>query len=65
MGLTTSEMLAVVAGIERSDFYKSMTTLHDHKVWQDVYHVMTPVAKVAYVKVTMRGEAPVIQFKEK
>lgn len=65
MGLTTSEMVAVIAGIERRDFYKSMTTLYDHKVWQDVYHVMTPVAKIAYVKVTMRGETPVVQFKEK
>ena len=65
MGLTTSEMLAVIASMERSDFFKSMTTLHDHKVWQDVYHAMTPAAKVAYVKVTMRDDAPVIQFKEK
>ena len=65
MGLTTSEILAVIAGMGRGDFYKSMTTLHDHKVWQDVYHVMTPVAKIAYVKVTLRGETPVIQFKEK
>jgi motility quorum-sensing regulator/GCU-specific mRNA interferase toxin len=65
MGMTMSEMLAVVAGMERGDFYKSMTTLHDHKVWQDVYHVETPVAKTAYVKVTMRDDAPVIQFKEK
>jgi motility quorum-sensing regulator / GCU-specific mRNA interferase toxin len=65
MGLTTAEMLAVIAGMERRDFFKSMTTLHDHKVWQDVYHVMTPVAKIAYVKVTLRNDAPVIQFKEK
>ena len=65
MGLTTDEMLAVIAGMKRGDLYKSMTTLHDHKVWQDVYHVMTPVAKVAYIKVTMREGAPVIQFKEK
>jgi motility quorum-sensing regulator/GCU-specific mRNA interferase toxin len=65
MGLTTSEMLAVIAGMERGDFFKSMTTLHDHKAWQDVYHVMTPAAKIAYIKVTMREAAPVIQFKEK
>ena len=65
MGLTTSEMLAVIVGLERSDFYKSMTTLHDHKVWQDVYHAMTPVAKTAYIKLTMREGALVIQFKEK
>jgi motility quorum-sensing regulator/GCU-specific mRNA interferase toxin len=65
MDLTTSEMLAAIAGLGRSDFYKSMTTLHDHKVWQDVYHVAVPTEKTAYVKVTMRDAAPVIQFKEK
>jgi len=65
MGLTTADMLAVIAGMERGDFYKSMTTLHDHKVWQDVYHVMSQVTKIAYIKVTMREGAPVIQFKEK
>ena len=65
MGLTTSEMVAVIASLDRSCFYKSMTTLADHKVWQDVYHAETPVNKVAYIKVTMRENAPVIQFKEK
>ena len=65
MGLTTAEMLAVVAGLSRRDFYKSMTTLAVHTVWQDVYHAMTPVRKEAYVKVTLRDSALVIQFKER
>lgn len=65
MGLTTPEMLAVMAGLSLGDFYKSMTTLADHRVWQDVYHADTPVGKAAYIKVTMRDNAPVIQFKEK
>jgi motility quorum-sensing regulator / GCU-specific mRNA interferase toxin len=65
MGLTTSEMLRVVASLSRSDFYKSMTTHRDHKTWQDVYHADTPTGKAAYIKITMRDEAPVIQFKEK
>jgi motility quorum-sensing regulator / GCU-specific mRNA interferase toxin len=25
--------------MERSMFFKSMTTFADHRVWQDVYHV--------------------------
>jgi hypothetical protein len=45
--------------------YKSMTTYADHRVWQDVYHVATPVRKDAYIKITLRDAAPVIQFKEK
>ncbi|MDQ5935726.1 MAG: motility quorum-sensing regulator / GCU-specific mRNA interferase toxin [Cyanobacteriota bacterium erpe_2018_sw_21hr_WHONDRS-SW48-000092_B_bin.40] len=65
MGLTTPEMLAVIASLSVQDFYKSMTTYADHQVWQDVYHAATPSKKEAYIKVTMRATAPVIQFKEK
>ena len=65
MGLTTAEMLAVIASLMRRDFYKSITTYADHRVWQDVYHAATPVRKDAYIKVTLRDAAPVIQFKEK
>ncbi len=65
MGLTTAEMLAVIASLPRRNFYKSMTTYADHRVWQDVYHADTPVNKQAYIKITLRDLAPVIQFKEK
>ncbi|MBI4183061.1 MAG: type II toxin-antitoxin system MqsR family toxin [Proteobacteria bacterium] len=65
MGLTTAEMLAVIASLSRRDFYKSMTAYADPRVWQDVYHAATPVRKEAYIKLTLRGVAPVIQFKEK
>jgi hypothetical protein len=37
----------------------------DHRMWQDVYYAATPARKEAYIKVTMRGTAPVIQFKER
>ena len=65
MGLTTAEMLAVIASLSRSEFYKSMTTFSDHRVWQDVYHAATPVGKYAYIKISLRDAAPVIQFKER
>lgn len=65
MGLTTAEMLKVFASLTRRNFYKSMTTYADHRVWQDVYHADTPANKKAYIKVTLRNEVPVIQFKEK
>lgn len=65
MGLTTAEMLAVIATLSRREFYKSMTTYADYRVWQDVYFAVTPVRKNAYIKVTLRDAAPVIQFKEK
>ena len=55
MGLTVDEMLGVIASLwAERDFYKSMTTHMDHRVWQDVYHGVTPLGTVAYIKVTMR-----------
>ena len=58
-------MLAVVSSLSRKHFQKSMTTYADHRVWQDVYHAPTPARLEAYIKITLRGTAPVIQFKEK
>jgi motility quorum-sensing regulator/GCU-specific mRNA interferase toxin len=58
-------MLAVIASLSRRTFYKSMTAYADNRVWQDVYHAATPVKKDAYIKITLRNEAPVIQCKEK
>jgi len=65
LGLTTAEMLKVIASLSRRQFYKSMTSYADHRIWQDVYHAPTPAEKDAYIKITLRDTAPVIQFKEK
>ena len=66
MGLTDANMLAVVCSLCHENFYKSMTSFADHTLWQDVYHAMTPVDKIAYIKVSRPDEGrPVIQFKEK
>jgi motility quorum-sensing regulator/GCU-specific mRNA interferase toxin len=65
MGLTTGEMLTVIASLTRREFYKSMTSYADHRVWQDVYHTEAPVRKEAYIKITLRNAAPVIQFTER
>ena len=65
MGLTSAEMLGVMASLTRRNFYKSMTSYADHCAWQDVYHAATPVRKEVYIKITLRGTSPVIQFKEK
>jgi motility quorum-sensing regulator/GCU-specific mRNA interferase toxin len=47
MGLTSREMLAVIAGLTRRNFYKSMTTYADRNIWQDVYYSPTPVGREA------------------
>lgn len=65
MGLTGEEAVGVVLTLSRAMFYKSMTTLADHTLWQDVYHAPCPNGLTAYIKVTMREGAVVIQFKEK
>ena len=66
MGLRIPEMLEVVCSMTIANFYKSMTTYHDHTVWQDVYHAITYVGNLAYIKVSNpQGRGPVIQFKEK
>jgi motility quorum-sensing regulator/GCU-specific mRNA interferase toxin len=65
MGLSRVEAVGVVLALSGSMLYKSMTTNSDNKIWQDVYHAPCPNGKIAYIKLTMRDGAVVIQFKEK
>lgn len=66
MGLSVQEMMEVVCSMSIANFYKSMTTYHDHTAWHDVYHAITPVGSIAYIKLSNpHGRGPVIQFKEK
>ena len=65
MELSEREALSVVLGLQRSMLTKSMTTVASSQVWQDVYHAPCPNGKLAYVKVTLRADVVVIQFKEK
>ena len=56
-------MLAVIMSLTPADFYKSMTTHADHKVWQDVYHPTTSVGDV-YLKLTIIDDVLIVSFKE-
>ncbi|NBO20752.1 MAG: type II toxin-antitoxin system MqsR family toxin [Rhodobacteraceae bacterium] len=38
MGMTRADIISVIQALTRADFYKSMTTHHNHKIWMDVYH---------------------------
>ena len=65
-GLTSDGAVAVVLDLRRADFYKSMTTFADHRIWQDVYHAKLKSGLKAYIKLTLRENGiVVIQFKEK
>jgi len=65
LGFDSAGVVTVIQTINRSHFYKSMTSHADHKIWQDVYHVPAN-SLVLYVKFTTDVEGYfVIQFKEK
>ncbi|SFU70346.1 type II toxin-antitoxin system MqsR family toxin [Pseudoduganella namucuonensis] len=63
MGFDLDGLLAVVKGLRTSDFYKSMTTHADHRVWQDVYRPATPLGAV-YLKLTVVEDVLIVSFKE-
>jgi motility quorum-sensing regulator/GCU-specific mRNA interferase toxin len=66
LGFDRGGIVETINSIERTMFLKSMTTLTDHRVWQDVYHVPTR-GLVLYVKVQVDvvTEFQVMSFKEK
>ena len=63
MGFDFDDMLAVVMALTAADFYKSMTTHADHRVWQDLYRPSTPAGAV-YVKLTVIDDVLIVSFKE-
>jgi motility quorum-sensing regulator / GCU-specific mRNA interferase toxin len=63
LGFDYAGLLGVVAALNPSDFYKSMTTHADYTVWQDVYHAATPLGDV-YLKLTVVNDLLVVSFKE-
>lgn len=63
LGMTTADMLQCVQALQGRNFYKSMTTLTDTRIWQDVYHGSFEGVAL-YIKVTLKANAPVISFKE-
>jgi len=56
-------MVSVVLALTAKDFYKSMTTHADHRVWQDVYRPTTEVGEV-YLKLTVIDDVLIVSFKE-
>ena len=62
-GVDFDGMLDIVMALTPKDFYKSMTTHADHKIWQDVYRPITPVGEV-YLKLTVIDDVLIVSFKE-
>lgn len=66
LGFGSHEIVQVIQSIDRSHFYKSMTSYDDHRVWQDVYFVPSQVGEL-YVKFTADAvtEFKLLSFREK
>jgi len=63
-GMGRADALVVIQDLTAVDFYKSMTTHSDHRVWQDVYHAGWQEVAL-YIKFQQAGECFVISFKER
>jgi len=63
LGVEFAEMVSIVMALTTDDFYKSMTTYDDHRVWQDVYRPTTRVGEV-YLKLTVIDDVLIVSFKE-
>ena len=63
LGMDFDSLIAVVMTLTTADFYKSMTTHADHRIWQDVYRPTTPMGEI-YLKLTVIDEVLIVSFKE-
>ncbi|MBJ6802602.1 type II toxin-antitoxin system MqsR family toxin [Geomonas propionica] len=66
LGFRRIEIVATIQSMQPEHFYKSMTSYADARLWQDVYHVPSPVG-LLYVKFTadVITEFLLLSFKEK
>ena len=56
-------MCEVIMTLIPANFYKSMTTHADHRIWQDVYHAQIADNEV-YLKLTVIDDVLIVSFKE-
>lgn len=56
-------MLDVLMELTPKDFYKSMTTHANHRVWQDVYRPNTRAGDL-YLKLPVIDDLLIVSFKE-
>lgn len=63
LGFDEDGIVATVLALTPADFYKSMTTHADHRIWQDVYRPATSAGDV-YLKLTVIADVLIVSFKE-
>lgn len=65
LGLSLEDVVSVIQSLTTQNFYKSMTTYADHRVWQDVYHAEFHQVKL-YIKFMIDDEGHlIVSFKER
>ena len=57
------DIVEVILSLSPADFYKSMTTHADHRIWQDVYRPTISTGAV-YLKLTVIDDVLIVSFKE-
>jgi motility quorum-sensing regulator/GCU-specific mRNA interferase toxin len=63
MDMDFDAMLDVIRALSIGDFFKSMTTHADHRIWQDVYRPSTSAGDI-YLKLTVIEDVLIVSFKE-
>lgn len=63
LGFDFAGIVTIVMSLTNQDFYKSMTTHANHKIWQDVYRTSTSAGEV-YLKLTVIDDVLIVSFKE-
>ena len=65
LDMDDAAVVAVIQGLSAADFDKSMTSMADHRVWQDVYKPSVS-GRALYVKFTLDAQKALllISFKE-
>lgn len=63
LGFDFKGIVGVVKALTPRDYYKSMTTHADHRIWQDVYRPTTAFGGV-YLKLTVIDDVVIVSFKE-
>lgn len=64
LGFDFEGIVQVVMSLTAADFYKSMTTQADHRIWQDVYRPETASGEIIYLKITVIDDVLIVSFKE-
>lgn len=64
LGFSRADILEAVLSLEPREFYKSMTSKYDHRIWQDVYLPRRRDIQF-YLKISVIEKLLIVFFKEK